>query len=183
MTNSIYIAVTEPYTGKSVVALGITELLLRRTSRVGIFRPVIGDWKPGQRDKTIDLLLRHFNLPIEYDATHAFHRTAAAFDQQGGTGAFMDQIITKFKELEARCDFVLCIGSDFEGEGTAFEFDLSAEIARNLGAPVLVVSSAATATFPPSSTRSTPPKRPSPRAAARSWAPLSTGWIPRAPKT
>ena len=144
MTNSIYIAVTEPYTGKSVVALGITELLLRRTSRVGIFRPVIGDWKPGQRDKTIDLLLRHFNLPIEYDATHAFHRSAAArLISQGGTDAFMDQIITKFKELESRCDFVLCIGSDFEGEGTAFEFDLNAEIARNLGAPVLVVSSAA----------------------------------------
>lgn len=144
MTNSIYIATTEPYTGKSVVALGITELLLRHTSRVGIFRPVIGDWKPGERDKTIDLLLRHFNLPIDYDDTHAFHRTAAArLISQGGTDEFMDHIITKFKALEAQCDFVLCIGSDFEGEGTAFEFDLNADIARNLGAPVLVVSSAA----------------------------------------
>ncbi|MEJ2211605.1 MAG: AAA family ATPase, partial [Anaerolineae bacterium] len=42
MTDSLYIATTDPYSGKSLVSLGVTELLLRRTSRVGIFRPVIG---------------------------------------------------------------------------------------------------------------------------------------------
>jgi phosphate acetyltransferase len=42
--------------------------------------------------------------------------------------------------LEAQCDFVLIIGSDFENEESAFEVDLNAQIAKNLGAPVIIVS-------------------------------------------
>ena len=53
----------------------------------------------------------------------------------------MDRIIEKYKALESQCDFVLCIGSDFEGSAT-MEFDYNADIARNLGSPVLIVTSA-----------------------------------------
>ena len=58
MTDSLYIATTEPYSGKSLVSLGITDLLLRRTNKVGIFRPVIGTTSAQERDKNIDLLLQ-----------------------------------------------------------------------------------------------------------------------------
>jgi phosphate acetyltransferase len=44
------------------------ELLLRRTSKVGIFRPVIEVPPDKGRDKNIDLLLTYFNLPIDYEA-------------------------------------------------------------------------------------------------------------------
>jgi phosphate acetyltransferase len=53
----------------------------------------------------------------------------------------LDKIIEKYKILESQCDFVLCIGSDFEGS-SAMEFDYNADIARNLGSPVLIVTSA-----------------------------------------
>ena len=141
MINSIYITTTEPYSGKSLVSLGFTELLLRRTHSIGIFRPVIEAPPAKQRDKNIDLLLTHFNLKIDYEDTYAFYRRDV-FDMiaEGRYDEVLDRIIAKYKTLESQCDFVLCIGSDFEGS-PAMEFDYNADIAHNLGSPVLIVTS------------------------------------------
>jgi phosphate acetyltransferase len=142
MTNCLYIAVTEPYSGKSLVSLGMTELLLRRTSRVGIFRPVVSRRSAAERDKNIDLLLTHFGLDLGYDDTFAFSRREAAdLIAHGRFDDLLDRVIEKYKALEERSDFMLCIGSDFEGVGATLEFDLNAEVAKNLGCPVLIVSS------------------------------------------
>ena len=123
MTNSIYITTTEPYSGKSLVSLGITELLLRRTHNIGIFRPVIEAPRARQRDKNIDLLLTHYNLDIDYEDTYAFYRREVSdMIAEGRYDEILDRIIAKYKTLESQCDFVLCIGSDFEGS-TAMEFD------------------------------------------------------------
>ncbi|NUQ39380.1 MAG: phosphate acetyltransferase [Caldilineales bacterium] len=142
MTNSIFIATTEPYSGKSLVSLGIMEMLLRRAPRVGIFRPVIKTPPPGERDKNIELLRQHFQLDLDYESTYAFRRRDAVhLISQGRMDELLDRIIEKYKTLEAQCDFVVCIGSDFEGEGAAFEFGYNADIARSLGTPVLIVAS------------------------------------------
>lgn len=144
MTNSLYIATTEPYTGKSLVSLGITDLTLRRTSKVGIFRPVIAPRSPQERDKNIDLLLSHFDLDLEYEDTYAFvSREVTDLVGQGHYDKVLDKIIEKYKALESQCDFILCIGSDLEGGAAALEFDFNADVAKNLGCPVLIVTSAA----------------------------------------
>ncbi len=144
MASSIYLATTMPHCGKSLISLGITELLLRRTNRVGVFRPLISPRSPGERDKNIDLLLSHFDLNIEYEDTYAYSRREAA--DLVGAGEYdqvMDTIIGKYKKLESQCDFVLCIGSDLVGGTAALEFDFNADVARNLGSPVLIVTNAA----------------------------------------
>jgi len=69
---SIYLTTTEPHCGKSLVSLGIVDMLLRRTRRVGVFRPVISGESPDTRDKNIDLLLKHFKLDIDYEDTYAW---------------------------------------------------------------------------------------------------------------
>ena len=144
MTNSLYIATTEPYTGKSLVSLGITDLTLRRTSKVGIFRPVIAPRSPQERDKNIDLLLSHFDLDLDYEDTYAFvSREVTDLVGQGHYDEVLDKIIEKYKALESQCDFILCIGSDLEGGAAALEFDFNADVAKNLGCPVLIVTSAA----------------------------------------
>ena len=58
---------------------------------------------------------------------------------QHRTDEVIDTIISKFKVLEARGDFLLCEGSDYLGESSAFEFSFNQEIAKNLGAPVLIL--------------------------------------------
>jgi phosphate acetyltransferase len=144
MTDSLYIATTEPYSGKSLVSLGITELLLRRTNKVGIFRPVIGGSSVQERDKNIDLLLSHFDLNLDYEDTFAFFRREVRdLLAQDRYDDVLDQIIAKFKTLEEQCDFILCIGSDLEGGAAALEFDFNADVAKNLGCPVLMVTGAA----------------------------------------
>jgi phosphate acetyltransferase len=144
MSNSIFLATTRPHSGKSLVSLGITELLLRRTNRVGVFRPIISLPPDGGRDKNIDLLLSHFNLNLDYEDTFAFRRRdAAALLGAGRYDEVLDKIIEKYKAMEGQCDFVLCIGSDLVGGTEALEFDFNADVAKNLGSPVLIVTSAA----------------------------------------
>ena len=144
MSRSIYLATTEPHCGKSLISLGITELLLRRTSRVGVFRPIIDVPSEHERDKNIDLLLSHFNLNITYEDTFAFKRDEAT--RLVGSGKYDEVllgIIEKYKALERQCDFVLCIGSDLAVETAALEFDFNADVAKNLGCPVLIMTIAA----------------------------------------
>jgi phosphate acetyltransferase len=148
MTKAIYITAAESHTGKSLISLGITELLLRKTRRVGIFRPIISQKTPQQRDKNIDLIVSYFNLDVDYDETYAFlGREVNELIVQGRYGDVLDEIIKKYKELENRYDFLLCIGTDFISEGSAFEFNINADIARNLGIPVLVIGHAADRTI------------------------------------
>ncbi len=141
MTNSLYLTTTEPRCGKSLVSLGITNLLLRKTGRVGVFRPIIDEKDIRDHDKNIELLVKHFDLKIDYEDTFAYlEQDALDLMGQGKTEVIIDNVIQKYKALESRYDFILIIGSDFEHEESAFEVDLNAQIAKNLGAPVLIVS-------------------------------------------
>ena len=144
MSNSIYLATTEPHCGKSLISLGITELLLRRTTRVGVFRPIIDVSSERERDKNIDLLLSHFHLNLDYEDTFAFiRRDATDLIGIGRYDEVLVRIIEQYKALESKCDFILCIGSDLAAGTAALEFDFNADVAKNLGCPVLIMTSAA----------------------------------------
>ena len=139
MASSIYLATSEAHCGKSLVCLGILEMILRKTKRVGVFRPIIGGNRKS-RDKNINLLLTHFNLDIEYEDTFAFTRREAREMISGGQyNKVLDTVIEKYKNLEKQCDFVLCEGTDYTDEGSSFDFDINVDIAKNLGCPVLIL--------------------------------------------
>ena len=63
MARSVYVAALEADTGKSVVALGVMELLAGRVGRVGFFRPVVGDG-PGP-DRLVELVRERYQLPAD----------------------------------------------------------------------------------------------------------------------
>lgn len=143
MTASIYLITTEPHAGRSLIALGLTDLLLRKTKRVGVFCPIVSSQAAGLRDPHLDLLLTHFNLNLRYKDTFAFLEDEATdLLSRGREDDLMNGIIEEYKALESQCDFVLCLGRDIEGGSLAAEFDLNADIAKNLGSSVLVLSSA-----------------------------------------
>lgn len=146
---SIFIATTQPYSGKSTVALGIVDMLLAKTQKVGYFKPIINEKPDVKRDAQIDTLIQHFKLPIQYEKAYAFTREEAnKLAESGLQGEIIDTIISKYKKLEEAYDFTIIEGSDFLGEGTAFEFNANATIAKNLGTPVMVVTSGAGKTVP-----------------------------------
>jgi len=141
---SIFIATAGPYSGKSTVALGIVDMLLSKTQKIGYFKPIINDSPEIRTDVQIDTLIQHFKLPIQYDRSYAYTRDEAnLLAQSGFQGEIIDTIISKYKKLEEEYDFTIIEGSDFLGEGTAFEFDANATIAKNLATPVMIVTSGA----------------------------------------
>lgn len=142
MTKNIFIASAEPYTGKSLVALGLINMLLGKGSKVGFFKPIINYNPSEKKDPHIETVLHHFNLPIRYEDTYAFTREEALrYFESEKEGEMMNTIISKVKKLEETYDFTIIEGSDYVGEGTAFEFEANTGIARNLGAPVIIISS------------------------------------------
>lgn len=142
MNKAIFIATSEPHSGKSIVAIGLMSLLLGKTARVGYFRPIINDVEEGKKDNHVETILSHFNLDMTYDEAYAFTRSKIIKKKnKGKVGEIIDTIIEKFKNLEDKFDFVLVEGTDFAGEGTVIELDLNVLIAKNLGIPTLIVES------------------------------------------
>lgn len=140
MTKTIFIASAEPYAGKSVIALGLVNMLLAKTKKIGFFKPIISQQEPGQKDKHIEAIINYFSLPIAYEDTFAFSRQQLLQQTESDNwGEMINTIISKFKKLEDAYDFTVIEGSDFLGEGVAFEFESNAAIAKNLGAPVLTI--------------------------------------------
>ena len=140
MTKAIYIASVEPYTGKSLIALGLVNRLLGKTKKVGYFKPIISPQVPGRKEVHIETMLDYFSLPIRYEDTYAFNRQEALEHiESESRGDMLNTVISAYKKLEETSDFTVIEGSDFLGEGTAFEFESNAVIAKNLGAPVLIV--------------------------------------------
>jgi phosphate acetyltransferase len=142
MTKSIFIATTEPYSGKSIIALGLVNMLLGKTKRIGYFKPIINIDPEEGKDAHIETVIDYFDLDINYDDAYAFTRPQAMGEMENeGQGTMMNTIIRKFKKIEESYDFTVVEGSDFLGEGTAFEFEMNLSIAKNLAAPVIIVSS------------------------------------------
>ncbi|AWM34568.1 phosphate acetyltransferase [Hymenobacter nivis] len=142
MTKAVFIAAAEPYSGKSIVALGLVNLLLGQARRVGYFKPIIDNDPVERLDSHLDVMMRHFKLPLAVADTYAYTRPEALrLMEAGAEGAMIDAIIRKFKRWEDDYDFTVVEGSDFLGPGTAFEFDANVSIAKNLGVPVILVVS------------------------------------------
>ena len=139
MAKSLYIAGVEPRSGKSVVALGVMELLSRRVRKVGYFRPVVLSRK--MPDNNLQLIQKRYDLNFSYEELYACaHKDALAMvSANGSNDVLLKHILEKFKILEDRCNFVLCEGTDFTGISTSFEFDFNAEVAANLGCPILAL--------------------------------------------
>jgi len=138
MANSLYIAAMAPGSGKSVIALGIMELLSRRIRRVGYFRPVVPSAK--EPDNNIRLIKSRYHLDLSYEDMFAYtHEEARNMFADGQNETLLKNILKKYKQLESKCKFVLCEGTDFTGVGSAFEFDFNAEVANNLGCPILAL--------------------------------------------
>ncbi|MGY2130946.1 phosphate acetyltransferase [Hymenobacter sp. HD11105] len=142
MTKTVFIASAEPYSGKSLVSLGLVNMLLRKTPKVGYFKPIINFEPAEKKDSHIETIISYFGLPITYEASYAYTRQASMRLVEANTqGEIIDTIIHKFKALEEQYDFTVVEGSDFLGAGTAFEFDANISIAKNLGAPAILVIS------------------------------------------
>jgi len=142
MLKTVFITSTEAHSGKSIISIGLVNMLLGKAQKIGYYKPIIDQNQPQHRDDHIDTILTHFDLPIAYEDTYAFtwQEAMTKIDTES-QGEMIDTIIRKFKRLDEQYDFTVVEGTDYQGEGAVFEFDLNAQIAKNLGSPVIIVIS------------------------------------------
>jgi len=142
MSNTLYVAATEPRSGKSAVSLGLMELLTRNIKKVAFFRPLIDvDHSRGEQDNTINLIRSQYSLEAEYGEMYGFTVTEASqLLAMGRHTEFIEGVMAKFQALGERADFVLCEGVELEGATASFDFDINVDIITNLGCPVVLVA-------------------------------------------
>ena len=133
MARSIYITSAEGHSGKSTVALGVLDTLLRGVERVGVFRPVARS--TAEPDYVLELLLAHDGVNLDYDECVGVSYEEVHDDPD----AALSRIVDRFKAVELKCDTVVIVGSDYTDIATPTELAYNARIAANLGAPVLLV--------------------------------------------
>ena len=145
MSNNLFITGTEARSGKSAISLSVMEMLFRKFDRVGFFRPIIhADPFTGQKkDADINLIASYFKLEFSYEEMYGYTSTEASnLISLGKDEELIEGIIQKYDQLNDTCEFILCQGTDFASSTAAFEFDINAEISKNLGCPVLLVAHA-----------------------------------------
>ncbi|MDY7103878.1 MAG: phosphate acetyltransferase [Actinomycetota bacterium] len=135
-TISVYVAAAEGGTGKSVVALGLVDLLVRRVSNVGVFRPIVRS--AHGTDELVQLLVERTGGELTYEAAVGVTYDDVHADPDGALAT----IVERYRELERSCEAVVIVGSDYTDVAGPTELAFNARIATNLGAPVLLVVSA-----------------------------------------
>ncbi|MGO4536611.1 phosphate acetyltransferase [Leifsonia sp. 2MCAF36] len=133
MARSIYITSAEGHTGKSTVALGVLESLRHSVGRVGVFRPIARSTE--ERDYVLELLLQRTTAGLSYEEALG----VSYEDVHADADAALAAIVQRFRAVEAQCDTVVILGSDFTDVGSPTELAYNARISANLGAPVLLV--------------------------------------------
>jgi len=137
-TRNVYLAAIEPGSGKSVVALGLMEVLSRRLGPVGYFRPVIES--NAAPDGDIELLRHRYRLPQTYADSYAVTMDdLRAMSDRGRYDVLLKGILEAFRRLDQATEVVLVEGGDFTGASRALELDFNAELANHLGCLVLLV--------------------------------------------
>lgn len=137
MAQSIYITGAEAQSGKSVVALGIVEWLWSQGRTLGFFRPVIKS--EDQPDRFIHLIASRYGLRFPYEAMYGCTYEQALEVGEDRQEVVRKTILDKYKALERECDVVVCVGTDFTGVPLPLEFGFNAEMAYNLGCPIIPI--------------------------------------------
>ncbi len=135
MAQSIFITSAEGHSGKSTVALGVLDVLRRATPRVGVFRAIART--TAERDYVLEMLLDHDGVDLSYDECIGVTYDDVRADPE----AALATIVERYKAVEAQCDTVVILGSDYTDVGSPAELGYNARIAANLGSPVLLVLS------------------------------------------
>lgn len=142
MSKAVYIATTEPNSGKSIISLGLMQILLGKTAKVGYFRPIVEDFEKDKVDNHIKTILTHFEVDLKPEDAFAYTRSEVVkLKNQNKDDEIINHIIHKYKAIEDKFDFVLVEGSDFSTEGNIIEWDTNILIAKNLGIPAILITS------------------------------------------
>jgi phosphate acetyltransferase len=144
MSQPIMIVATEAGVGKSVVALGLLDQIQRQGARACYFKPVGLDDAPGRPGRDAGFIQHALKLPLaKDDLTAATSAEVLSALRTGNYDEVLDHILEVYERVSREHDVVVCEGVDSVRAFPALESDINVDIAKNINAPLLLVSSGA----------------------------------------
>ncbi|GAA0980127.1 phosphate acetyltransferase [Acrocarpospora macrocephala] len=132
MAIGVYVAASDARSNKGAVALGLIELLSRQVGVVGVYRPVV---RAGAEDNLINTARIRFKMDLSYEVCAGVTYEDVHADPEQAIA----DIVAGYRAVAARCAAVVVIGTDYTDVGAPTEFEFNAQVAANLGTPVLNV--------------------------------------------
>jgi phosphate acetyltransferase len=138
MNQGMYIMGAEPRSGKSVVVLGMMEMLSGKMGKVGLFCPIVSDAR--KPDALTDLIVGRYGIDTPYERLYGCGRDIARdMLLHERSEDLLKIILEKYRGMQEEWDLVVCAGSDYEGPTASLEFNLNAAAANHLGCAVMPV--------------------------------------------
>jgi phosphate acetyltransferase len=138
------VVATEPGSGKSVISLGLTDQFERNGTRSTFFKPVgLATARSGHIDRDVVFIHRALGLKVDRETlVAAFSDYVTHAIQEGKYDEVLDRILEAHAEVAKDADMVVCEGVDSLRAFPALDSDINVDIAKNVEAPLLLVSSA-----------------------------------------
>ena len=138
MTHNLYITGAENSSGKSLIVLAVMDLLSGFAEKIGVFRPVVRSTP--QQDNLLRLLTTRYQLTYPPESLYGVNlETARELIKADRYDELLRVILDRFSTLNAECEHVVCIGSDYSGVSGMLEFDFNVDAANNLGCLLMPV--------------------------------------------
>jgi phosphate acetyltransferase len=138
---SLYISAQEKSTGTLFVSMGMMEIIKRNLHNVAFFRPII--YSSDTPDGDINFMIERYNLDIDYEDCYGFDiHYVENMIANNRTNILINELISKFKKLEEKYDFVLIEGISHSFLTTTISFDINIKIAQNFSSPILNIINA-----------------------------------------
>ena len=136
-----YVMASAANAGTSIITAALIYGLKDAGYTVGIFRPVNSILPASvipseQGDPMLQALTELSNADLAYEDCTGVNYLDLLEDRNTA----LSTIISRFDAIQDKCDIVVVLGSDYS-TGMADEFDLTGQIAMNLGARLLLVES------------------------------------------
>ena len=143
MTQSLMVVATEPGTGKSAISLGLLDQFERAGVQACFFKPVGLTNGSGGIDPDVTFIHKALGLAGSPEDSVAVTSSEVSAAIQGGRyDDVLDRILEAHSRLAEGKDVVICEGVDSMSAFPALESDINIDIAKNLDAPLLLVTSA-----------------------------------------
>jgi len=138
---SLYISAQEKSAGTLFITMGMMEILKRNIASVAFFRPII--YSNSIEDGDISFMIERYSLDMKYKDCYGFDiEYVENMIANNKTNTLINELITKFKKLEDKHDFVLVEGIRHSFLTSTINFDLNIKIAQNFASPIINIVNA-----------------------------------------
>ena len=138
MPQGIFVTTTTSGAGKSLVSLGLADSLYKRSGSIGYFRPIVPGDDP-DADPMVQLMREQFGLSADRSRGGLTAAEARALIAEGHGDQVQERCVALFDAIAQECGIVVVEGTDLAAADPAVELELNADLARNLGTPVIGV--------------------------------------------